>query len=438
MNQKYFLAVDIGASSGRHMVRREGSDYLDEVYRFQNYMDMSPNGLIWDIERLYDEVKKGIKIASDKYPDIVSLGIDTWGVDYVLLEDGKIKEPVYAYRNNRTQESIPKVHELIPYEKLYEISGTQFYSFNSIYQLYWDKMNGRLNTKTRFLLLPQYFYYKLTGVMIHEYTGASTTGLVNARTGQYDQSIIQSLDFPNQMFPEIHQPGHVSKVKDEITKELGFKGDVILVASHDTASAVESIDIPDDSVYISSGTWSILGVKIKEPVINKKTIKGGFSHEGGVGYIRFLKNIMGLWMIQELEKEFKIKSFESIVETAKASSYTKTFDVNADHLMAPESMSEAICKTLMKDYGSIALNQGDIFNSVFHSLAKSYKEAIMELENITGKNYKRIVIFGGGANNQYLNQLVEKYTNKVVEAHPIEATTIGNLNIQENQYKEKS
>jgi len=426
-----YLAIDIGASSGRHIVRIKGETEVDEVYRFHSYMDETEYGLVWNMDKLWHEVKTGIRAACMKYVNIKSLGIDTWGVDYVLFEGDEMKLPVFAYRNERTLDVINHLHSKIPFEKLYEITGIQYEPFNTIYQFYWDLLAGRIDSKTRFLMMPEFFFYKLTGKKVHEYTEATTTGMVNLKTKDYDKTIINKLGFPKSMFTKIVQPGFYATPLDSIKKELGFNGKVMLVATHDTAAALESVEIAKDSVYISSGTWSILGIKTKKAYNDEITRYLNFSNEGGFGYLMLQKNIMGLWIVQELKKELNYDSYEKIVETAKKSSYIKTFDVNQQKFLSPKSMKEVIKKDLERRYKIKGLSEADILNSVFHSLAKSYHLAIKDLEIITKKMYKSVTVFGGGANNQYLNQLIEEYTKRKVIAYPIEATAIGNINIQE-------
>ncbi len=431
MVKEYCLAIDIGASSGRHIVKEIGSDQIVEVYRFQNEMDATEQGLVWDIDRLWTEVKTGIAVACQNHKNIVSLGIDTWGVDYVLLNEDTIVKPVFAYRNDRTKESIDFVHQKISFSRLYQISGIQFEPFNTIYQLYWDKLHQRLSENTNFLMLPEYFFFRLTGIKVHEYTEATTTGLINCITKDYDNEILSALDLPREMFGSPVQPGYTEKATLQIQKELGFMGQVTLVATHDTASAVESVDIGPDDIYISSGTWSLLGIKSKKPIQTEEALNAGFSHEGGIGYLRFQTNIPGLWIIQQLKKELKIDSYQEMIEAAMKSNLDLTFDVKDSRLMSPDSMVETV-KTILKEQHFLGdFKIADLFNIVFHSLAKSYQIAILNLERITQRSFQNVVIFGGGANNQYLNHLIEKYTLKNVIPFPIEATAIGNLKIQE-------
>lgn len=424
----YHLAIDIGASSGRHIVgyRENGELKTREVYRFSNNVEEENGHLVWDIERLFSEVVNGIGVALSLYP-IETLAIDTWGVDYVLL-DGNDREilPAYAYRDGRTAEAIEKVHEIIPFEKLYEITGTQFQPFNTIYQLYADKLAGRLEKATDFLLMPEYLSFRLTGVKKSEYTIASTTGIVNAKTGEYDKGLAKALGFDEKLFKKVSQPSTiVGDLLPDIQEKVGGNVKVAFAPSHDTASAVEAID--GDVAYISSGTWSLIGVKAEKAVTTPTAYKYNFTNEGGVGYIRLLKNVTGLWLIQNVYREADGKySYAELADMARTSLAEDVIDVNDERFTAPENMTKEIEKAVGRE-----LEIKDVAKIIFKSLAIKYDEVIKELEELTGKTVSSITIVGGGAKNIYLNELTEKYTKKTVVALPIEATSIGNLKNQE-------
>ena len=407
--QKNYLAIDIGASSGRHIVgwMENGVLLTQEVYRFPNSVRRVDGHLEWDIDSLFANVKQGIREAFAKYPVIESLSIDTWAVDYVLLKNGQPLYPVYAYRDDRTQAVIPEVHNILPFAQLYARTGIQFQPFNSIYQLYADKKAGRLEEAEDFLMIPEYLLWKLCGVKAREYTNATSTGLVNAQTGEYD-------------------PG---ALKADIATEVGGQTKVVLCATHDTASAVEGIPMEQgDAPFLSSGTWSLLGVKLAKPITSPDSCKANFTNEGGVGYIRYLKNIMGLWIIQCVQKQLGI-SFAEMVELAKTSTYTRIFDVNAARFSAPQDMRAEI-RTALAETGEAPATDADLINSVYHSLAYCYGEVFRELEALTGQHWDKLYIAGGGAKNATLNELTAHYTGKQVVALPIEATAIGNLKIQ--------
>ena len=426
---KYYLAIDLGASSGRHIVAYEqnGEIILDEVYRFKNNMMDSPNGLVWNIPRLLKEVIKGIKKAFEKYKTIESLSIDTWGVDYVLMNGDKEIKPFYAYRNERNDDASYNVHTRIPFEELYKHTGIQFAPFNTIYQLFADLETGRLKDATDYLMLPSYFTYKLTGVKTHEFTEESTSGLLNPSTKEYDFSLIDELGLPRHLFTEIKQPGFiVGDLLPEIQKEVGGNTKVVLCASHDTGSAFESVDVPDDAVILSSGTWSLLGIKSPKPIISKASLNANYTNEGGVGYVRILKNIMGMWIVNKTLESCML-TFSDIDKDIDNVDYKITFDVNDPSLMAPKDMKVAVMKLLSKCPPN---NDLELFDSIYHSLALSYKNAIEELEKITGNKYSSIYVLGGGAKNKHLNKLIKECTKKEVVALPIEATALGNIKVQ--------
>ena len=296
---EYYLAIDIGASSGRHIVGwMEGGELkTEEVYRFPNGVTESDGHLTWDIDALEEHVKTGIARAKAECPDIESLSIDTWAVDYVLMKGDEAVYPCYAYRDSRTEAVIPEVHGKIPFTDLYERTGIQFQPFNTIYQLCADNDSGRLDGVTDFLLIPEYLMYRLSGNKAHEYTNATTGGMVNAVTGEYDPWIIGILGLPGHLFRKLDQPGTVIGEYEGIN--------VMLCATHDTGSAVEGIPMEGNYPYISSGTWSLLGVKTERPITNAASELANWSNEGGVGYNRYQKNIMGMWLINRLRDELR-------------------------------------------------------------------------------------------------------------------------------------
>ena len=415
-----YLAIDIGASSGRHIVgwREDGGLKTKEVYRFPNGVQEQDGHLIWDVDALLAHVKAGIAAAKAELPEIVSLSIDTWGVDYVLLRGNEEIRPVYAYRDSRTETVIPKVHEILPFAELYARTGCQFQAFNSIYQLYADKLAGRLDGVTDFLMLPEYLLWKLCGVKAKEYTNATTTGMVSAETGEFDPEIVSALGLPP-IFPKLQAPGTV------LGEYEGIK--CLLCATHDTASAVEGIPMEGNHPYISSGTWSLLGVKTPCPITDDASRAANYSNEGGIGYNRYQKNIMGMWLVNRLKDELCPETpFSEIVRMAAESRFAEAVNANAPDFLAPQSMKAAFDAALSAEPQSV----GDYFRCAYHSLAQSYTEALAELESNTGRTYKKLYIVGGGAKNDFLNRLTAQATGKQVVALPIEATALGNLKIQ--------
>ena len=418
---KYALAIDIGASSGRHIVGwKEGGEIkTKEVFRFPNGVTELGGHLTWDVAALLQNVKQGIAEAKRQFPAIDSLSIDTWGVDYVLMKGEEEVLPVYAYRDSRTQAVIPEVHEKMPFAQLYSRTGCQFQPFNSLYQLYADQQAGRLEGVTDLLMIPEYLMYKLCGVKAREYTNATTMGMVNAQTGEFDPDIISALDYPKHLFPQLSQPGTV------IGEYEGIR--VMLCATHDTGSAVEGIPMEGNEPYISSGTWSLLGVKTPKPITDDGSRAANYSNEGGVGYNRYQKNIMGMWLVNELRRDLcPDMPFPDIVKAAQESTCTLLVDADAPQFLAPKSMKAAFDAAT----GDKLRTVGDYFRCAYASLASSYQKALEELEGNTGKSYQKLYIVGGGAKNAFLNCLTGEATGKQVIALPIEATALGNLKIQ--------
>ncbi len=427
---RYALAIDIGASSGRHIVgwQENGELQTKEVYRFHNGVQECNGHLIWDVDALFQEVKNGIREALKQFPTVKTVSVDTWGVDYVLLRGTEELRPVYAYRDSRTEAVIPKVHEKVPFDVLYSHTGCQFQPFNTVYQLYDDLLAGRLEGATDMLMIPEYLMYKLSGVKAREYTNATTMGMINATTGEFDLEIAQSLGYPVALFPKLQQPGTVlGALLPEIAEEVGGDLQVMLCATHDTGSAVEGIPMEGNHPYISSGTWSLLGVKTPKPITDAGSMAANYSNEGGVGYNRYQKNIMGMWLVNELQRELCPDTpFPEIVKLAQESTCDALIDANAQEFLAPKSMKKAF------DVATAGALQtlGDYFRCAYRSLAISYRDAIRELEANTGKKYENLYIVGGGAKNQFLNRLTEEATGLTVIALPIEATALGNLKIQ--------
>lgn len=423
----YYLAVDIGASSGRHILSHieNGKLVLEEIYRFENNLVADETGLVWDIDSLFAEVLCGIKKCKEIGKIPKSIAIDTWGVDYVLIDENRKEiKPCYCYRDSRTSTVIDEVESLVSPTELYAKTGIQKQNFNTIYQLYADKKNGRLQNAKYFLMMPEYLSFKLTGVCKNEYTNATTTGLVNANAKTWDTDIIYALGLTEVPFLPLSLPSsHVGFLTEDIQKAVGFNCAVLFAPSHDTASAVCACPMRDNDLYISSGTWSLIGTEITEPILNDSARKLNFTNEGGMDYrFRFLKNYMGMWLFQNIRRNLnKSMTYDEMMELAKNCGEYKYFDVNDNTLVAPKNMIEAIGKLIGSD------DLGLILNSAYHSLAKSYSEAVTEIEAVTGKRFNAIHIVGGGCQDKYLNALTRDYTGKSVTAGPIEATATGNI-----------
>ena len=430
---KYYLSIDIGASSGRHILSsvQNGKLILEEVYRFENGMTEKDGHLVWDYKKLFSDILQGMKECKKAGKIPVSVGIDTWGVDYALIDKaGEVIGDVFAYRDGRTAEPIKKLHSKIPFETLYERTGSQFQIYNTIYQLYTDKLSGKLDNAERFLMMPDFFNYLLTGVMKNEFTNASTTGLMSAKTREWDMQTVRELELPEKLFKELSDPAtFVGRLKPEIADEVGYDLNVVLPATHDTASAVMAVPEVGQPLYISSGTWSLLGIESPVAISTEEALKENFTNEGGYGRsTRFLKNIMGLWMIQCVRREYNKKySWADFVKLSKeVKDFNSIVDVNDSSFMAPASMIDAIKAYCAKTGQKVPETPGEIALCVYDSLAVCYNKAIETIEKVTGYKFNVIHIVGGGCQNGYLNELTAKRTGRKVVAGPVEATAIGN------------
>lgn len=433
---KYYLAIDIGASSGRHMLghMENGELKLEEIYRFPNEMVRKNGRLCWDLERLFKEILNGMKKCCHLGKIPQSVGIDTWAVDFVLLDkEGRILGDSVAYRDDRTLDMDKRVAESIKEEELYARTGIQKQQFNTIYQLMALKVQNPsyLKEAESFLMIPDYFHYLLTGKKSNEYTNATTTQLVSPDTKEWDLELMKRLGYPKKIFGKISLPGtELGGLKDEIKEEVGFDCKVVLPASHDTASAVMAVPgRKEDVLYISSGTWSLLGTELLEASCTKESRQRNFTNEGGYDYrFRYLKNIMGLWMIQSVKKEIgQDLSFGDISAAAEKEKFPSTVDCNHDRFLSPVSMVKEVQKACEESGQQIPGSLEEIASVIYQSLAESYGKAVHELEGLTGKSYSCIHIVGGGANAEYLNRLTARACEKKVLAGPMEATAIGNL-----------
>ena len=426
-SQKRYLAVDIGASSGRHIVAslENGKLTMREVYRFKNGVTEKDGRLYWDADRLFDEILRGLKAADEAglRPDYV--GIDTWAVDYALLDEKD--EPiggVFAYRDGRGAAVKEAAHAVTDFPTLYRKTGIQYAPFNTLYQLFDDKRTGRLDQAHSFLMLPDYFHFRLTGVKKQEYTNATSTGMVNALTHRWDEEIVAKHGFPKGLFGELSQPGTVvGNFLPAIRGAVGYDATVILPATHDTASAVLAAPVADGAPYLSSGTWSLLGAEVPAAHTEERAMQYNYSNEGSVNYaFRCQKNIIGLWMIQEVRKELGEKySFAELAEMARKEPNDDLLDLSDSRYLAPKSMIGEIQAAVGKR------SVGALAYTVFRSLARSYKTALEELEAVIGKSSDTLHVIGGGCQNALLNELTARETGKKITVGPVEATAIGNL-----------
>ena len=432
--KKYFLAVDIGASSGRHILAsvEGGKIVLEEVFRFPNGPIADSDGqLVWDYEELFRNIVRGLAECRKRGKIPCSMAIDTWGVDFLLLDgaDRVIGKSV-SYRDRRTEGIDTEVAKLVSDEELYERTGIQKMPFNTVYQIAALKKSNpeQLEAAKTMLLMPDYLNFRLTGVKHTEYTIASTTNLVNAGKREFDTELIHKLGYPAHLFPKLHKPGEtVGNLRPEIKNEIGFDLTVLHAPSHDTASAVAAIPTNSEyAAYLSSGTWSLMGIESFVPLISKEAREANFTNEGGVfGRYRFLKNIMGLWIIQCLRKENDNRySFAEMSEMARKTGNTGLrIRVNDNAFLSPDSMTQAILNHL----GLKALGLSEMLSVVFFSLADSYAETIEEIRGISGRKIDALHIIGGGSQNTYLCELTAKTLDIPVFAGPTEATAIGNI-----------
>ncbi len=437
--EKYYLAVDIGASSGRHILGslKDGKLNLEEIYRFPNGMKDVDGSLCWDVEALFCEIKEGLKRCKEAGKIPSYMGIDTWAVDYVLL-DGKdqVLGKTYGYRDSRTTGMDEKVYEIISREELYGRTGIQKQIFNTIYQLMAVKQKEpELFDKAESLLfIPDYFHFLLTGVKKTEYTNATTSQLVSPRTKDWDYELIDRLEYSRKIFGKISKPGtYVGNFREEIRREVGFDCQVILPATHDTGSAVAAIPTTkDNALYISSGTWSLMGTELMAADCTLESMKRNLTNEGGYDYrFRYLKNIMGLWVIQSVRREFKEEySYDYICRQASEQTIPSIVDCNDNCFLAPKSMIEEVKDYCQKSGQQVPENEWETAAVIYNSLGRCYAETIGQIEQMTGQKYDRIYVVGGGSNAEYLNRITAKYTGRAVYAGPGEATAIGNLLVQ--------
>lgn len=438
--KSYYLAIDIGASSGRHILGwiEQGEMKLKEVYRFDNKMKVLGEKMLWDLERLFLEILTGMKrcVTYGMIPKSVS--IDTWGIDYVLLDKkDKILGETYGYRDPRTKGMGSFVEEMISEQELYERTGIQKQSFNTSYQLMACKKQTPhiLEEAKTFLMLPDYFHFRLTGEKMSEYTNATSTQLVNSKTKQWDYELIDKLGYPKEIFLPLEYPQKmVGNLKKDIQTEVGFNCEVMLCCSHDTASAVVSVpDMLGNGAYLSSGTWSLLGIETKEAFCDEYSRKYNFTNEGGYdGKIRYLKNIMGLWMIQCIQAELEVTySFQELCQMAQEiKEMTSFLDVNDSRFLAPKSMITEIQDYCRETRQRIPKSAGELAKVVYDSLALAYQKAMEQIETRTSQKIESLYIIGGGSKATYLNQQIANITRKTVYAGASEATAIGNLCVQ--------
>ena len=443
---KRYIAADFGAGSGRVIVGSRliasvqndiPSIQLEEIHRFENNQKMIDGHLRWDFYALFNELKTGLKKAFAKYGnEIESIGIDTWGVDYGLLDkDGKLISTPVCYRDDRTKGMLELAFQKLPKEEFFQRAANQFMEINTAFQLL--SSVSELQSAEKLLFMPDLFNYFLTGKCCNEFTISSTSQLLNSLTHQWDDVIFDRLGLPKRLMQDIVYPGTViGRLTDELAEEVGGNANVVAVGSHDTASAVASIsDASDDWAFISSGTWSLMGTPTKEPIISQEAFDAAFTNEGMTdGRIRFLKNITGLWLIQQLVKEWEQEGYKcdysDLVKEAEQSTLSSYFDVDDASFMNPEKMSGAIVANLKERNENVPVTKGDFMRCICISLAKKYAEVKAQMEGCTNKKINKIYIVGGGSRNQLLNRLTAEFTGCEVVRGEVEATAMGNVLVQ--------
>lgn len=459
--EQYYLAIDIGASSGRHILGhvQDGRMILEEIHRFENRQERLNGHDCWDVDHLWQGILDGLKTCKTLGKIPATVGIDTWAVDYVLLDkDGQRLGDAVAYRDSRTEGMDKVVEALIPPGELYARTGIQKQPFNTIYQLMALKRQHpeQLEAAHSLLMIPDYFNYLLTGVQKQEYTNATSTNLVNAAKKTWDRELLDTLGLPRRLFGPLSMPGTVvGPLKAEMEEMVGFQTTVILPATHDTGSAFLAVPARDDqAVYLSSGTWSLLGVENENPITTEESRNQNFTNEGGAWYrFRYLKNIMGLWMIQSIRRELngvdyvagkdraawtldvqageKQWSFPDLIAAAQESAdFDAVVDANDAAFLAPDSMIAAVQQACRQTSQPVPETVGQLMQCVYRSLTLCYRNAIAGLSRLTGKTYTSINIVGGGCQDNYLNRQTAAVTGLPVFAGPVEGTAIGNLVIQ--------
>ncbi len=440
----YNLAFDFGASSGRMVLCKlqDGKMELEELHRFPNNEVRIGGHIYWDLFRLYHEMKQGLKKAAAKKVPIQSLAVDTWGVDYGLFDkDGNLIGNPVNYRDSRTDGMMEEIAKVIPLEELYNRTGIEFMYFNSIFQLYAEKGMRPviMDNAKRLLFMPELFGYFLTGIMYTEYTFASTSQLLDARTRAWDWDLIEKLGLKKELFGDIVMPGTViGDLLPEVEEETGLSGvKVIAVGSHDTASAVAGAPMESqDAAFLSCGTWSLLGIVLDEPILNETSYKYNYTNEGSIdGKIQFMKNINGLWIMQNLRKnwcEFEEEvGFPDIIAAARAAKRQDfVIDPKDPRFTAPLNMMKEIVSYCEEKGQGTPEGLGEMAMAIYNGLTQEYKKAIEGMEDITGKTIPCINMVGGGIQDALLCELTAKATGKKVIAGPIEGSVLGNSIVQ--------
>ena len=431
-----FAAIDLGATSGRVAVGTvvDGAISYEIIHRFPNGARESESGsFVWDWDELITQIKTGLVKAAAKY-SLTSIGVDTWAVDYILVNSqNHITSPTYSYRDLRTDGVMELAISDYGKEAFYQRTGIQFLPFNTVYQLMAARDAGELEGDRTFVMLPDAINMVLTGSRSVEITNASSTQLLNARTRSWDTELINLLHLPHEVFPSLHEAKTTLGTVKGIPELTGVK--VVAVGSHDTASAIAAAPISSDSIYISSGTWSLIGCESAEPNTSAAAMAVNLTNELGVeGTVRLLKNVAGMWIISECLREWAENgdpiSIKELVAQARNSEIEARINPNHESFLHPGKMVERIQYQVMINGGKELRSKGQIAYVIYASLAESYAKTIAEIESVTGRGFTNIHVVGGGSSNDFLNQLTADATGLEVIAGPVEATLLGNIGVQ--------
>ncbi len=436
-----FFAVDLGATSGRTLLGIMTENGLEqrEITRFANPIIQVNGHFFWDIYALYHEIIKGLKKVAEEGITIQSIGIDTWGVDFVCIgKDGQLLGNPYSYRDPHTFGIMEEYFKLVPKEKVYEKTGIQFMNFNSLFQLaaLRKENSSILEAADKILFVPDCLSYMLTGNMVTEYTIASTSQILNPITKELDKELLDTIHIRQDQFAPMVLPGtQIGVLTTEIQQMTGLGAvPVIAVAGHDTASAVASVPAMNDNfAYLSSGTWSLMGIEAKEPIVNEKSYEANFTNEGGVeGTTRFLKNICGMWLLERCRKEWKDNyDYGTLIEAAmKVPAFQSLISPDSPCFANPVSMIEAIQNYCKVTGQHVPETYGEITRCIFDSLALRYRQVMNILREMAGFPIERLHIIGGGSRNQQLSQFTSNAVNLPVTTGPVEGTAIGNIMLQ--------
>ena len=438
-----FAAVDLGASSGRVMTARVGADRLDlhEVHRFPNRPVRTAGTLHWDVLGLYTGVLDGLRAAGRDTGRLDGIGIDSWAVDYGLLDaDGVLLGNPLHYRDGRHETAVPAVHAAVPPEELYRVNGLQHLPFNTVFQLAAARDTAQFASARHVLLIPDLLAYWFTGAIGAEVTNASTTGLLDATTRRWAEQLIDRLELPRELFPPLRQPGELlGELRDDVLAETGLTGPVPVTAvgSHDTASAVVGVPAADDRfAYVSCGTWSLVGVELDKPVLTDESRAAGFTNELGVdGTVRYLRNVMGLWLLQESQRTWAAAGLTAdlpdlLAAAARVPVFTALVDPDDARFLPPGDMPGRIAAYCSETGQTPPQSQAETVRCILDSLALAYRRNVRRAAELSGRPIDTVHLVGGGARNALLCQLTADACGLPVLAGPVEAAAIGNALVQ--------